>query len=46
MHQNRCCKVLITDDLRSFAPLSPAATGAGLGPGIGDQAGRLNYTPV
>ena len=43
-YNNRCCKVLITNDPRRLDPQPPVGTGAGLGPGIGNRSSRLNYT--
>ena len=44
-NRNHCCKVLFKNDPRSSAPQSPSGTGAGLGSGIWNRVGRLNFTP-
>ena len=44
-HRNRRHKVLLIDDTWSSPPQYPVGTGAGLGSGINNQAGRLNCTP-
>ena len=41
---NLRCKVLLTDDLQSSDPHSPAVTRAGMGPGIGNWDVKLNCT--